>query len=147
MKNRFARLSSALLAVMLLVLTLLAFNACADKPSVTIYFENGEEVKTFTVKIEDYEEGATLYDVLKQDKSLEAVMDETTTPFVTSMCGVTPDASANEYISIYTSLADKAWGEDTIEKHGTTFYTSGYGVAELPLTDGAVYLFCIESWS
>jgi hypothetical protein len=119
----------------------------APANAVAIYFENGtDEAQVFVINLSDYAETATLYDVLKADADLQAEMDETSTPYVTSLCGVTPDSNLSQYIAIYTSRAENAWGDAVFEAYGTTFYYAAVGVAELPLVDGAVYVFRVESW-
>jgi len=140
------RLLCLLSACLLFGLFCLSFFACAKEKTLTVLFENGEETKSFSVRLADYPEGAKLYDVLKKETSMKAEMDETTTPYVTSLCGVTPDAAKNAYIAVYTSLASDAWGNTQLERNGVTLFYAAVGIAELPLTEDAVYLFRVESW-
>jgi len=148
MKTRLIRMLSCLLVAARLCLT---FASCASSPTATVRVENGDEVETFTVKLSDYKDGATLYDVLSTTDDLHAVMDESDpdSPFVTAICDVTPDATKNEYIAMYSSLSGEAYafGEAAFELDGVSFYYTAVGVADLPLLEGETYIFRLESWS
>ncbi|MBE6553588.1 MAG: hypothetical protein E7666_04505 [Ruminococcaceae bacterium] len=137
----------AISCFLLLATLMLCVISCTPSATLTIRFENGDDVQTYRVKLADYKEGATLYDVLKNDSRFQAEMDETTTPFLTSLCGVTPDAEKFEYISVYTSITDKSFGDAVFEEESVSYYYAAVGIAELPLVEDTVYIFRLESWS
>lgn len=148
MKPRLTRMLSCLLIAVLLCLTVAS---CAKSPTATIRFENGDAVELFTVKLSDFQDGASLYDVLKETDALHAKMDESDpeSPFVTSFCNVTPDVTKNEYIAMYSTLTQEAYayGDIAFELDGVPFYYTAVGVSDLPLLEGETYLFRLESWS
>ncbi|MBR2018911.1 MAG: hypothetical protein IKA05_00765 [Clostridia bacterium] len=148
MKSRFICTLSCLLVAALLCLT---FASCASSPTATVRVENGDKVETFTVKLSDYKDGAMLYDVLSTTDDLHAEMDESDpdSPFVTAICGVTPNPAKNEFVAMYSSLSGEAYafGEAAFELDGVSFYYTAVGVADLPLLEGETYIFRLESWS
>ena len=55
--------------------------------------------------------------------------------------------SSDLYISVYTSITDKSFGDAVFEEESVSYYYAAVGIAELPLVEDTVYIFRLESWS
>lgn len=72
--------------------------------------------------------------------------------FITSLGGYTPDASANEYWAIYTSLTEldgvtySSADFGTYEYDGKTLNSASVGASGLPLIKGELYVLAVASW-
>lgn len=139
-------MKKSLSLLLVLVLCLFLFASCAEKPHATVVFAGGEKDQTFQLAIADYKEGDTLYTAFSE-KRFAASFNTDSTPYLTSLCGTTPDEAAGEYFAIYTTDPALAWGDAAFEKDGLTYYYAAYGVNDLPIREGTVYLFRVESFS
>lgn len=135
------------------------FGAVDEAGKVTVVVENRDgsykEYKANLEDIENKDEGAVgviEYLAARSDDPLEAdLQDSSYGKFVNSIGGLTPDASAGEFVSIYTSVeADFGTfdGVGEINYNGTTLKSAGVGLTSMQVLEGTVILFRIEvsSW-
>ncbi len=72
--------------------------------------------------------------------------------FITSVNGYTPDASANEYWAIYTTLGEyegvaySSAEYGTYDYDGTTCASASYGVSGLIMVEGEIYVLTVETF-
>ena len=150
-----------LAAVLLLALTLTALCSCfgsvAERGDVTVVIENRDgsytEYKVYLEKVENKSEGAVgiLENLSKREKN-PLPLDMSNGPygkFLNSIGTLTPDASENEFISIYTSV-EKDFGTflgaEEIDYGGTLLKSAGVGMSSLTIESGTVILFRIEKY-
>lgn len=138
-----------LLALLLVVTTLFAFVACNQsdsvvKGTVTVveYVEGGTD-KEYVVDLSKANEPQSVMDVLKylnKEKNVTLAYDESN--FLTAFGSLAQDKSRGVYIFWWTSVESDwdvtEWAYEKTYK-GTKLVTSGVGVAEAKLEDGAIY--------
>ena len=109
---------TAILTLLSLLLTLLS----CGKGTLTVYtYADGEQNKV-EISLGDYGDAPTFYDLLRQDDTLEADLDETgSTPRLISVCNVR--AGNGEEYRLFSSLAsDAASDAQPFTYNGMTFY-------------------------
>lgn len=110
-----------IIAMITLLSLFLALLSCG-KGSFTVYtYADGEEHK-IEISLGNYGDTPTFYEVLGQDDTLEADLDEVgSTPRLISVCNVR--AGADEEYRLFSSLAsDAASDADPFTYNGMTFY-------------------------
>ena len=156
----------ALILVLVMAVGLVSCNGVFDgilggilgeRGDVSIVIENRDGTydvyKAYLEDVENKDEG--VYGVIqllmaKEKNPLTAdVVDSSYGPYVNSIGSLTPDATKNEYVSIYTSLEKdfSTWepvGE--IDYEGTTLKTSGVGLTSMSAEEGTIVLFRIETY-
>ena len=147
------RLVAAVLAILTLV-TLLA--ACTPVPvdgTATIVVESGGEPTVFAVNLGELE-GGSAYDALCQLRDEGKLTFESSDSgygaFLTEIGGIKPDATAGEYICIWTSYeADWDVSEYVTERdyNGTALASSGLGISSMHLADGVVVYIGLAVWA
>lgn len=150
--NGVSTIVAVLLVILIAVAMCTSFVACAPT-KVNLVFLAGNDAKEEIVKVSTngYEDGATLMSALENEKNAKKVkadLDKTNPNYVmlNSIYGFEVDASY-QFIAIYTDIAafsDESFG--TIEVAGKKYFSATKGVAELPLTAGATYVFVLTNW-
>ena len=148
----------SLILIIVIAVGLVSCNGIlGEKGDVSLVVENRdgtyEVYKVYLEDVENKDEG--VYGVIelltKREKNpLSADIAESTYgAYINSIGSLTPDASKNEYISIYTSL-EKDFGTwepvGVIEYEGVTLKTSGVGLTSMSAEKGTVILFRIETY-
>ena len=142
-----------LLAIFMVVLTVLAFSACAgnqpvDSGKVTIveYVAEGDDVE-YVVELSSVENAQSLLDVLlylKNSRNVTLVYSESETgAFLTAFGSLAQDADKGLYLYYWTSIEsdwDNEWGTEKTVKE-TKLVSSGVSVSSAKLEDGAIYYF------
>lgn len=154
MKTNYKKLILTTLSAVIVLLSALMLGACTDaeKSTVTLLFKNGETVQTYTAEIEDFEDGATLYDLFVSEKYKDVIKADMEGSdygfFLNGIYGMTADAANSQFIAIYSTLSDYALeGMESIILSHTIFYTANVGISDLPLIENAKYIFSVESWA
>ncbi len=147
MFSKGKKVSTILVVAILLIVSVVSFVACDDLTSdadKTITIIIGEDSITLTT------EAQYLHDVLVELANKDEIVYE----YEISAYGATIKAlnsliNASDWstwVGIYHTIDDvkirdmSEWASD-FKKDGVQFYTSGVGVSQLPLVDGASYLF------
>lgn len=72
--------------------------------------------------------------------------------YITSVNGYTPDASANEYWAIYTTLGEYEGVQYSSAEFGSYNYSektcasASYGVSGIPMVESELYILAVESY-
>ena len=143
-----------LLALLLVVMTVFAFAACSpnknaevDEGSVTVveYVADGDDIE-YEVDLAKVENATSLFDVLtylKNEKSLTfEYSGEGESTFCTAFGSLSQDTATNTYLYLYTSVEsdfDVTQFAQTKTYKGINLVSSGVGVTQMKLEDGAVY--------
>lgn len=136
-----------LIVVMLLVVIMTAtmLTACnTNKMSLGFMDSLDSKVRYEKVDVVNYE-GKTLKEFLENEKSLGAEIVDGWK--LVKINGLEPQE--NEYIYIFTSDESKKtdWEEAVpIVQDGVTYYMSGYGVSDLPVSKDVKYLFVLLTY-
>ena len=166
------RICKILICVLLVALTLCAFASCDDKPQpktltdvipelneheVAVVIKNSDsDYEVFVVDLtKDVPTASsalcqTLLVYLKDNKGL--VLDWSSSDYgmyINAIGGITPDASKNEYVEVYTSNPDYqgTWaGVTTIEAGDITLKSASVGVSSLQVSFGDVIYFELASY-
>lgn len=156
MKNRNRKiLFTAVMLIVVTVLSLLCFTACDDKKgkgdvTVVIAYADGAQEYYVSEKDVDGEGVMPIMLYLKEKKGLNFVTTESTYgAFVNEVGGLKPDATKHEFISIYTSVAkDKDVSEyaTTVKYKGTTLTSSGVGISTMSVEPDAIIYFVILTY-
>ena len=156
MKNRNRRiLFTAVMLIVVTVLSLVCFTACGDKKgkgdvTVVIAYEDG--AKEYYVNEKDVEgEGVIpimLY--LKEKKGLNFVTTEGKYgAFITEIGDLKPDAGKKQSIWIYTSVGkDKDVSEyaTTVTYKGSVLTSSGVGISSMHVEPDAIIYFVMLTY-
>ena len=141
-----------LLALLLVVMTVFAFAACSQNEvvaegTVTIveYVADGDDIE-YVVDLAKVENATSLFDVLtylKNEKSLTfEYSGEGESTFCTAFGSLSQDTANGIYLYLYTSVEsdfDVSGFEKTMTYKNQTLTSSGVGVTQMKLEDGAVY--------
>lgn len=166
------RIYRILICILLVALTLCAFASCDDKPQpktladvipelneheVAVIIKNGEgEYEVYVVDlVEDM--GATSSSLcsillIHLQNTEELYVDWTLTEygkFINAIGGITPDASKNEYVEVFTTNPNYqgTWaGVTTIEAGDITLKSASVGVSILQVRFGDVVYFELASY-
>lgn len=150
-----------ILSLIIIVVMAVGLVSCSgilgERGDVTFVIENRdgsyEVYKAYLEDVENKDEG--VYGVvellIKREKNpLSADIAEAVYgAYINSIGSLTPDASKNEYISIYTSLEkDFSTREPVgvIEYEGVTLKSAGVGLSSMSAEKGTVILFRIETY-
>lgn len=145
-----------ILVGIMLSLVLIMSVACAKTPveqagSVTVAI-GGDTVLEYTVDLGEVEISQGVFSVLKYLNENENLELEWTgdgnSVFLTKVGNICEDKSKGEYIYVYTTVEkdfDVLYGIKTTHKD-VELTSSGVGVAEMTVQDGAIYYFGIIKW-
>lgn len=148
--KKFAKIISVIIAVLTVTL---AFASCGEESSSAAkLLESSDKL----VVIEAKETGGSLLDALnslKEDGSLTFEGEDSEYGFyLNSVNGYTPDASANEFWAIYTTLGEyegvaySSAEYGTYDYNGKTCASASYGVSGLVMVEGEIYVLAVESY-
>ena len=111
------------------------------------------EYKVYLENIENKSEGAfgvLEYLAARENNPLTIdVSDSAYGKYINTIGGLNPDASANEYISVYTSVEKDfgTWDGVGVKTYGEiTLKSAGVGVSTMSVVEGCILLFCIETY-
>lgn len=145
-----------LLSLVLIAALLVCVAACGGEVDpegvATLVIVNGEDSASYEVGLSNLPEGAkgaiSLLDYLKAEGKLDyASEDSGYGAYLTSVSdnegkvSVANDAASGTYIYIYTSVegdADVSEYKTEVEWEGKTLTSSGVGLSQMSVTDGAV---------
>ena len=148
----------SLVLVIVIAVGLVSCNGIlGEKGDVSLVVENRdgtyEVYKVYLEDVENKDEGVygVIELLIKREKNpLSADIAESVYgAYINSIGFLTPDASKNEYISIYTSLEKdfSTWEPvGVIEYEGVTLKTAGVGLSSMSAEKGTVILFRIETY-
>ena len=160
-----------ILIFILLVVAIFALASCDDKPQAkqltdltlpklndnqaAVIIKNGDsDYVSYTVNLTKVSEGdVTVEDVLAYLKDEAGLTldwtDSTYGKYINAIGGLTPNASNNEYIEVFTSNSafQGTWaGVAEIKADGTTLKSASVGVSELVVAAGDVIYFEIATF-
>ena len=128
-----------------------------EKGDVSVVIENSDGTydvyKVYLEDVENKDEG--VYGILQHLMTREKnplgadIVDSAYGAYVNTIGSLAPDATKNEYVSIYTSLEkDFSTREPVgeIEYDGITLKTSGVGLTSMSAEKGTVVLFRVETY-
>jgi len=151
------RISALTLALAMMFLFAACSGTLGERGDVSVVIENRDGSYTvYKAYLEDVANkkegvfGVIEHLMSRENNPLTAdIVDSSYGAYVNSIGSLIPDASKNEYISLYTSL-EKDFGTDsyvkTIEYEGVTLKTSGVGFTSMSAEEGTVILCRIESY-
>ncbi len=156
MKRKFL----SALTVLVLILTALTscFGGVASEGEALVVIENlNGSFTEYTLALENIknkDEGvAGLLEALSEQSENPMSLDmqnSTYGKYVNAIGSLTPDGTAGEYISIYTSVEsdfDTSAYVKELSYKNKTLKTSGLGISSMKVPSGAVILFRIESYT
>ena len=134
------------------------FGSVAERGDVTVVIANRDgtytEYNAYLENIENKSEGAAgvIEHLAAREKNPLTVdmVNSTYGKYVNAIGSLTPDTASGEYISIYTSVESDFGtflGVSEIEYNGTVLKSSGVGLTDMNVPEGAVILFCIEVYT
>lgn len=140
------------LALILSLCMMFCFVSCDaeidTKGEITIVVA-GESVQEYAVSLDDIDASGGVVaalEHLKSEDKLDYAMEGT---MLTKVGSVQNDAAAGKWIYVYTSVAEDADVSQyatTVEYKGQTLTSSGVGVTDMHIKDGAVIYFGIISF-
>ena len=148
-------------ALILTVVMLLCLVSCGgtlgEQGDVSVVIETRDGTYTvYKAYLEDVSnKGEGVYGVIqylmaREDNPLTAdIVDSTYGAYVNAIGSLSPDATKNEYVCLYTSLEkdfDTSDYVSEIEYEGTILKTSGLGLTSMSAEKGTIILFRIETW-
>jgi hypothetical protein len=147
------------LTLALLLCTLCScFGLVAERGDVTVVIANRDgtytEYKAYLEDIENKSEGAVgvIEHLASREKNPLTVdmANSTYGKYVNAIGSLTPDTASGEFISIYTSVESDFGtflGVKEIEYGGKLLKSSGVGLTDMNVPEGAIILFCIEVYT
>ena len=134
------------------------FGLVAERGDVTVVIANRDgtytEYKAYLEDVENKSEGAVgvIEHLAAREKNPLTVDMQSSSygKYVNSIGSLTPDTASGEFISIYTSVeADFGTflGVTEIEYGGKLLKSSGVGLTDMNVPEGAIILFCIEVYT
>lgn len=149
MKRKIEGALALILALCLLALVSCGAGDAAATGSVTLVVA-GEATTEYAVELDglDLTKGViAVLDKLKSEGKLDYSMSGT---MLESVGDVRNDAAANEWIYVFTSVsadADVSAYTKTVEYKGQTLTSSGVGVSEMHVENGAVIYIAAVAWN
>lgn len=151
------RILSAVLLICMVLCVLASCGQVGEAGDVTVVIENrdGEYkvYKTYLENVENKKNGAVgvIENLMaREENPLSAdIVSSTYGAYVNSIGDIVPDASKNEYVSVYTSCEtdfSTYEGVNTIYYEDVTLKTSGVGLSFMKVEAGTVILFRIETY-
>ena len=152
------KILSLILAVAMMLLLVACGGEVGEEGDVSLVVENRDgSYDVYKVYLEDVtnkEEG--VYGVVefimqrKENPITADIVDSSYGAYVNSIGSLTPDASKNEYVCLYTSLEKDfgTWdGVKSVVYEGVTLKEAGVGLSSMSIEKGTVVLFRIETYT
>ena len=152
------KILSLILAVAMMILLVACGGQVGEEGDVSLVVENRDgSYDVYKVYLEDVtnkEEG--VYGVVefimqrKENPITADIVDSSYGAYVNSIGSLTPDASKNEYVCLYTSLEKDfgTWdGVKSVVYEGVTLKEAGVGLTSMSIEKGTVVLFRIETYT
>ena len=152
------KILSLILAVAMMLLLVACGGEVGEEGDVSLVVENRDgSYDVYKVYLEDVtnkEEG--VYGVVefimqREENPITAdIVDSSYGAYVNSIGSLTPDASKNEYVCLYTSLEKDfgTWdGVKSVVYEGVTLKEAGVGLSSMSIEKGTVVLFRIETYT
>lgn len=152
------KILSLILAVAMMLLLVACGAEVGEEGDVSLVVENRDgSYDVYKVYLEDVtnkEEG--VYGVVefimqrKENPITADIVDSSYGAYVNSIGSLTPDASKNEYVCLYTSLEKDfgTWdGVKSVVYEGVTLKEAGVGLSSMSIEKGTVVLFRIETYT
>lgn len=152
------KILSLILAVAMMLLLVACGGEVGEEGDVSLVVENRDgSYDVYKVYLEDVtnkEEG--VYGVVefimqrKENPITADIVDSSYGAYVNSIGSLTPDASKNEYVCLYTSLEKDfgTWdGVKSVVYEGVTLKEAGVGLTSMSIEKGTVVLFRIETYT
>ena len=152
------KILSLILAVAMMLLLVACAGEVGEEGDVSLVVENRDgSYDVYKVYLEDVtnkEEG--VYGVVefimqrKENPITADIVDSSYGAYVNSIGSLTPDASKNEYVCLYTSLEKDfgTWdGVKSVVYEGVTLKEAGVGLTSMSIEKGTVVLFRIETYT
>ena len=152
------KILSLILAVAMMLLLVACAGEVGEEGDVSLVVENRDgSYDVYKVYLEDVtnkEEG--VYGVVefimqREENPITAdIVDSSYGAYVNSIGSLTPDASKNEYVCLYTSLEKDfgTWdGVKSVVYEGVTLKEAGVGLTSMSIEKGTVVLFRIETYT
>ena len=152
------KILSLILAVAMMLLLVACGGQVGEEGDVSLVVENRDgSYDVYKVYLEDVtnkEEG--VYGVVefimqrKENPITADIVDSSYGAYVNSIGSLTPDASKNEYVCLYTSLEKDfgTWdGVKSVVYEGVTLKEAGVGLTSMSIEKGTVVLFRIETYT
>ena len=152
------KILSLILAVAMMLLLVACGGEVGEEGDVSLVVENRDgSYDVYKVYLEDVtnkEEG--VYGVVefimqREENPITAdIVDSSYGAYVNSIGSLTPDASKNEYVCLYTSLEKDfgTWdGVKSVVYEGVTLKEAGVGLTSMSIEKGTVVLFRIETYT
>ena len=150
-----------ILSLILVLVMMFSLASCGgtlgEQGDVSVVIENRDGsytvYKAYLEEVENKGEGVygvIQYLMAREDNPLTAdIVDSTYGAYVNAIGTLTPDATKNEYVCLYTSLEGDFDTSDYVKElvyEGITLKTSGVGLTSMSAEKGTVILFRIESY-
>ena len=152
------KILSLILAVAMMLLLVACGGEVGEEGDVSLVVENRDgSYDVYKVYLEDVtnkEEG--VYGVVefimqrKENPITADIVDSSYGAYVNYIGSLTPDASKNEYVCLYTSLEKDfgTWdGVKSVVYEGVTLKEAGVGLTSMSIEKGTVVLFRIETYT
>lgn len=152
------KILSLILAVAMMLLLVACAGEVGEEGDVSLVVENRDgSYDVYKVYLEDVtnkEEG--VYGVVefimqrKENPITADIVDSSYGAYVNYIGSLTPDASKNEYVCLYTSLEKDfgTWdGVKSVVYEGVTLKEAGVGLTSMSIEKGTVVLFRIETYT
>ena len=152
------KILSLILATAMMLLLVACGGEVGEEGDVSLVVENRDgSYDVYKVYLEDVtnkEEG--VYGVVefimrrKENPITADIVDSSYGAYVNSIGSLTPDASKNEYVCLYTSLEKDfgTWdGVKSVVYEGVTLKEAGVGLTSMSIEKGTVVLFRIETYT
>ena len=152
------KILSLILAVAMMLLLVACAGEVGEEGDISLVVENRDgSYDVYKVYLEDVtnkEEG--VYGVVefimqrKENPITADIVDSSYGAYVNYIGSLTPDASKNEYVCLYTSLEKDfgTWdGVKSVVYEGVTLKEAGVGLTSMSIEKGTVVLFRIETYT
>jgi len=148
----------SLIIIVVMAVGLVSCNGIlGERGDVTFVIENRdgsyEVYKAYLEDVTNKDEGVygvlQLLTVREKNPLAADIVDSSYGAYINSIGSLTPDATKNEYVSIYTSLEKdfSTWEPVGVKEYeGITLKSSGVGLTSMSAEKGTVVLFCIETY-
>ena len=149
--KKLTKIITLVLALMLALTTLVACNPESDSEgTVTLVIDNGETQDIFTVEIADVEGDEGVLSIIKHLKAegkLDYKIDSS--DFLHEIGSVKENPAEGKYVGVWTSAKedfDVSGYATTKQFRDLTLTSSGFGVKDMTVKDGAFIYFSYIIW-
>ena len=147
--KKSSKILSSLLVLILCFISIFTLASCAEGNNTFDILLSNSSIEQSIVKSYDYEtyKGKSLYDFLKSQKELKAVINEDnpSMPYLVSINGY--ELESNQFIAIYTTnISDQLVGMTPIEYKGKQYYSAKVGIKDLKIIENVNYAFIVTTF-